>query len=157
MIENQTIDNRAPQAGAHPVRRVFAIISRVFQVLYIVVAWLFALSIVAQTYLAGMGLFAGATWLEVHGNIGWLLARFSILMLVFLLPARFPWKVVGLHALLIADVIFQVSLVSYFQAYKNPALTALHPANALLLFIIATVLAFSALKWTCTTFSKRST
>ncbi|GHO62146.1 hypothetical protein KSC_010380 [Ktedonobacter sp. SOSP1-52] len=111
---------------------------------------------VIQAYLAGMGIFANASWLKDHSGLGWELAQLSILMLILLFLSRFPRRIILLHLLLIVDVIFQVGLVSFLRPFKNAALTALHPANALLLFGIATFLAYSVLKWMRSTRQARS-
>ncbi|GHO55884.1 DUF6220 domain-containing protein [Ktedonobacter robiniae] len=152
MIEES---KRNPTDTVHPIKRVYGIVTRVFQVIYIIVTWLFALCVLIQAYFAGLGIFDNGGWLGVHSGLGWMLAMFSIFMLILLPLGRFPRKVVLLHLLLVVDVIFQVGLVSFLYAFHAPALTALHPVNALLLFIISALLGYSAFSWTRSTRQSR--
>lgn len=145
------IENREQRVIKPPVTHTYGAVTRIFQVIYVIVAWLFALGVLIQAYLAGMGIFANVSWLKDHSNLGWELGNFSILMLILLFLGRFPRQIILLHLLLIVDVVFQVGLVSFLRLFKVTALTALHPANALLLFGIATILAYRAHKWTRST------
>ncbi|GHO49290.1 DUF6220 domain-containing protein [Ktedonospora formicarum] len=148
MIEQSKLDTTQQ---ARPAKRPAGPITRTLRVLYIIAAWLFALGVLIQTYLAGMGIFVNASWLKEHSGLGWSLAELSILSLILLFPCRFPRKIILLHLLLILDIIFQVGLVSFFHGFNLPLLTALHPMNAVLLFVIATLLAYNTLIWTRST------
>lgn len=142
-------------ATKQPVKRTYGTITRVFQTMYIVITWLFALGVLVQAYLAGLGIFENAGWLKAHSGLGWSLGQFSILMLILLPLGRFPRKIVLLHLVLVLDVIIQVGLVSFFYAFHSSALTALHPVNALVLFIISTLLGARALGWVRSTRQRR--
>lgn len=129
------------------VNRTYHPIIRGFQFLYMIIAWLFALCVACQAYLAGLGIFSSTTWLAIHGVLGFFLGDATVLMLLLVFLARFPFRIVLLNILLILDVLLQIMLVTALRALKQTALTALHPANALILFLLSLLLAYSALRW----------
>lgn len=96
-------------------------------------AWLFAAGVVAQVFLAGLGLFAsGAHWAD-HRALGSAIGAFPIALLVLAVAGRLPVRVVGLAA-----AIFGLYALQFVFAHAgNGAVAALHPVNALALFWLA--------------------
>jgi hypothetical protein len=114
------------------------------RVVYVVLAWLFAVGVVAQAYFAGLSLFGYPAGLQLHSGVGWLMALDAILLLVLVFLGRFPRRVVVHTVVLFALMFLQVSLVTYLRAFQQPLLTAIHPANAVLLFGVSTMAAIRA-------------
>jgi cytochrome b len=83
-----------------------------------------------QFYLAGIGMFGAANF-ELHRVVGYFVALFIILLLIFSLIARMPTRILGLSALLIVLVVVQVLLPSLRGSL--PWIAALHPVNAMAL------------------------
>jgi len=107
-------------------------------------AWLFVAAIVIQVFLIGLGLFGDAAYRQTHIEFGytWMgLAAFALL--ISGLVARPGRRTVGLVIGLFVLYIVQTLLPSARQAY--PAIAALHPVNALLIFGLALYVARSAM------------
>lgn len=99
-------------------------------------AWLFVATIVVQVFLIGLGLFGDVAYRQTHIEFGytWVgLAAFALL--ISSLVARPGRRTVGLVVALFVLYIVQTALPSARQAY--PAIAALHPVNALLMFGLA--------------------
>ncbi|MBE3560748.1 MAG: hypothetical protein IMW89_16235 [Ktedonobacteraceae bacterium] len=124
-------------ARPHPVIRGL-------QFVYVFLAWLYALGLAVQVYLAGLGIFSSSTWLETHAALGHSLFFGTILVLILAAVARFPRAIILLNVLLFVLVFVQVSLVTWVYVFHLPPLTALHPVNALLLFFTAIITAYRA-------------
>ncbi len=120
---------------------------RGLQFIYVVVAWGFVLGIVAQVYFIGLCLFSSATWLEVHAAVGHSLLLGTLLILLLAALARFPRSIILLNGLLVVLTFVQVSLVTFLRALELPMLAALHPVNALALFLTAITVAYRAQRW----------
>ncbi len=109
---------------------------RVGQGLYITLAFLFALFVIAQVFTAGMAIFVGAeNWLKHTTLVHILGLNVPILMLITAIIGKMPrwafWYVLG-----IASLVFGM----YFSANfirVTPWVGALHPVLALILFIIS--------------------
>ncbi|HET7686456.1 MAG TPA: DUF6220 domain-containing protein [Candidatus Limnocylindria bacterium] len=98
-------------------------------------AWLFLACVVVQVFLAGLGVFAGAENFELHRGFGYLFGWLTLVLLVLALIGRLGGRWVGRSALLL--LLF--ALQSVFVALREPlpALAALHPVNALVIFYVA--------------------
>lgn len=114
---------------------------------------LFFLGVVVQFFLVGYGLFAmkhGATIdnaksLDAHRGLGWILSEFgSILMLILVLLAWPPRRLLGAWILLIVLAFFQGVLAS--SGYHHWGLGMFHPVNAIILLGLSGRLAHYA--WT---------
>lgn len=132
---------------AQQTRRSSSWIMRGLQYLYLIIAWLFVLGVACQAYLAGLGIFSNASWFEIHGTPGFMLGDLSLPMLLLVFLGRFPRKIVLPDIALLLDMLLQILLVTAFRGFKQPFLTALHPANALCLFLISLLLASTTLRW----------
>jgi hypothetical protein len=99
---------------------------------------IFALGVTAQALLAGAGLFVGGSWMRWHEGIGHLLTSpiplIPLIVLILSFTARLPAADKGLSALLLVLATLQ-PVVLYLRGVA-PALAALHPAIALLLFAL---------------------
>ena len=128
--------SRRPGAGIVWVRRV-----------YLGLAAIFWLGIVAQAFLAGAGLFAGGAWMTAHVALGHLLTSLPLLPLLLLalsivgrLPRADRWWCAALHILTVLQP------VPLYMRGSLPLLAAIHPVNALLLFALPTYLIARALR-----------
>jgi hypothetical protein len=107
-------------------------------------AWLFVAMIVIQVFLIGLGLFGDASYRAMHIEFGYTWVGLAALaLLVSGLLARPGRRTVGLVVAVFVLYIVQIFLPSARQSY--PAIAALHPVNALLLFGLALYLARSAM------------
>jgi hypothetical protein len=106
------------------------------------VAWLFVACILAQLFLAGLGVFRAAADFATHRDFGYAFGWLTLVLLVLALAARAPRVQVGLSAVLLV----QFALQSVFIALRrdSPELAALHPLNGAIMLAVALVLARSA-------------
>jgi hypothetical protein len=110
---------------------------------YAGLAWLFVAAVVIQVFLIGLGLFGDPAYRAAHIEFGYTgvgLAAFALLISAFV--ARPGRRAVGQAIGLFVLYIIQTLLPSARQAY--PAIAALHPVNALLMFGLAINIARSA-------------
>lgn len=104
-------------------------------------AWLFAAGLLVQGYLAGaaMGQLGGSGDFSTHLAVGYMLGIVALAVPLLALIGRFPRSQAGWSGLLLILYVVQTSL-PYLQA-DTPAIAALHPANAMVLLVLAVVLA----------------
>jgi hypothetical protein len=106
-------------------------------------AWLFVATIVVQVFLIGLGLFGDVAYRQTHIEFGYTwVGLAAVALLISGLVARPGRRTVGLVVALFVLYIVQTALPSARQAY--PAIAALHPVNALLMFGLAVNVARSA-------------
>ena len=122
-------------------------ISRWSQFLYIFVAWLFALCIVVQAFLAGLSIFAGPTWWVIHVEAGHWFNPIPLLLLLLAFPGRFPRSIVLLSGLLFLQYEVQVALIEVVGSLHWPVLAAFHPVNAVVMFWVTVTVARQAQRW----------
>lgn len=106
---------------------------------YIGVAWLFLACVVVQVFLAGLGVFAGAENFSLHRDFGYSFGWLTLVLLLLALGGRLGRRWIGLSTLML--LLF--ALQSVFVALRDvmPAIAALHPVNALVIFGVALQLA----------------
>jgi len=104
---------------------------------YVVAAWLFALGVVLQVFLAGMGVFAGARNWTTHVGFGYTLGWLFLGFIVFGVVARPSRSIVRWTLLLFVLYVIQTILPSLRG--DVPVLAALHPVNALAVFLVALI------------------
>ena len=104
---------------------------------------LFLVGVVVQTFYAGLGLFAGAENMQLHVDLGWILHLAPILVLIAAALGRVGRATMLWTAALVVTVFIQPLLPGLSESV--PALAALHPVNALLIFWISVVVARRAL------------
>jgi hypothetical protein len=69
------------------------------------------------------------------------------MLLLLTALARFPGSIIRLNGLLAVLTFVQVSLVTFVRALGLPMVDALHPVNALALFLTAVIVAYRAQRW----------
>ena len=111
------------------------------RVAYLVVAWLFIVSLLVQVFLAGLSLFVSGSYWDAHIGFGHSVPGLvALLLVVFALWGRFPRATILLTLLLFVLVIAQTEVFAAIRA-DVPLVAALHPVNALILFAIGVGLA----------------
>lgn len=112
---------------------------RAWRLVLVAVAWLFVGAVIAQVFFAGVGLF-GAGDMRLHVEFGWGVAYLPVLVLLLAWPARAGRGTVWLCvALFVMGTVVQPSLPGLRD--QVPAVAALHPPNALLVFWLGVLIA----------------
>ena len=109
---------------------------------HLVVALLLVAGLVAQIFLAGLGVFRSPESFLTHRDFGYMLELLPVLLLVLGLIAR-----LGRRMALIAAGIFGLFLLqSVFVGLREtaPEAAALHPVNGFLITLLAIILARDA-------------
>jgi hypothetical protein len=110
---------------------------------YAALAWLFVAVIVIQVFLIGLALFSDDSYRQTHIEFGYTgVGLAALALLISALIARPGRRQVGVAALLFVLYIVQTSLPEVRTTY--PAVAALHPVNALVLFGVGVYLARAA-------------
>ena len=108
---------------------------RIARPIHLVLAWLFVIGLLVQVFLAGMGVFSGASAFATHRDFGYLLTLVPVLLIVTALVGRFGrWHAIA-AAVMVGQFILQSILV--FQRDSVPAIAALHPVNGFVILLIA--------------------
>jgi hypothetical protein len=116
---------------------------RFFRYAFLVIAAFFLAAIVVQVFFAGLMLFGQSGGPALHQDTGYILGTAGALFLIVPALAR-----AGRTAIILGIVL---AVVTYFQPFltfardTSPAIAALHPVNALLIFTLALVLSRQAL------------
>jgi len=110
---------------------------------YAILAWVFLVGLLFQVFLAGLGMFADAQSLRLHGDFGWALHLAPLLIVVAAFAAR-AGRRHWLWALALAVVVFLVPVFVLLRS-SMPAVAALHPVAAMLAFGIAAMVARNSL------------
>jgi hypothetical protein len=92
---------------------------------------IYLLAVVVQFFLAGLGAFSG-DW-DVHAGVGFVVSVSSLLLLVVAAIARLPRRMFLVTLLLVGLNALQIVL----PHLETDELAALHPVNALVIFIVA--------------------
>lgn len=134
-----------PVSGVMLSRTIFGI-----RLVFVFLAWLFVAGILFQAYLAGLGLLGGGSTLftrqrmwDTHIGLGHTIGVLPLLMLLLVFLSRFPRAIKALTGLLFGVYIIQTTVFAMVRQ-DAPALAALHPALALLLFTLALTVAWRA-------------
>jgi hypothetical protein len=113
-------------------------VTRVGRWVHMVAVWLFAAGVIVQAFLAGQALsqLGGSGNFESHIEFGYaVMGLLALAVLVSALIGRVPRMQVGLSILLFILYIVQTGLPS--ARTSSPLIAALHPANAMLLLLLA--------------------
>jgi len=98
-------------------------------------AWMILAAVIAQFFLAGLGIF-GAAGFDAHMMTGNLIGVASLILVILALVGRLGGATIGRSALLLVLTIVQSLLP------RGPSLiAALHPVNALAILFVALLLA----------------
>jgi hypothetical protein len=122
-----------------------SVVVRASRYLYVVLAWLVVIGLVAQVYLIGLGTLGGEpSAVGTHAGLGWLVHLLPIAVLPFAFLARAGsthWQ----WALASAVVVFLIPIFAVMRQ-GTPILGALHPVAAVLGFTLAVVVALNSLR-----------
>ena len=113
------------------------------RIAFAVLAWLFLAGVVFQVFLAGVGLFELGDW-TLHAGVGWGLGSAPLLLLLFVLVARFERRTILLTAGLTLAAVIQPELAA--ARHTAPIVAAFHPLNALVVFWLAWLVAQRSLE-----------
>lgn len=105
---------------------------------FAVVAWLFVATVTLQVFFAGLGLF-GTGGMELHMGFGYLIPLLALAVPIAALAARAGARTSWLSGGLVLLTFVQTTL-PYFRDFQ-PAIAALHPVNALLIFWVGLMIA----------------
>jgi Family of unknown function (DUF6220) len=105
---------------------------------YAAVAWLFVVGVLTQAFLAGAGLFRWTTMLR-HMQVGYAVIFIPVLMLLLALPARVDRRTALFNLGLFVLAFLQPILA--WSREDAPVIAALHPVNALVMFMVGIVVA----------------
>lgn len=124
-----------PSKGA--ARRRLSVPVRLAQIFYAVLVSIFVVSVLIQVFFAGMGAF-GADW-SYHIGFVHLLEPLPLLMVPVAFLGRMPWALRLLPLALLVLIGAQYAL-----AHAAVPAAALHPANALLIFLVGLFMTWRA-------------
>jgi hypothetical protein len=96
----------------------------------------FAFGVAIQVFLAGAGIFVEPAWLGAHSAFAVLLLLVAVVLLILSYVARCARPIIGLNALLVVLIMVQSFLIHGGQSLGLPLLQALHPVNALAIFML---------------------
>lgn len=105
--------------------------------------WIFLAALVVQIFVAGLGLFADATQMQLHRDIGWTLHLPVVLIGVAALVARVGRPTIWWVLVLFVSGAIQPLLPGF--RLDVPILAALHPLNAVVLTVVTLKLALDTL------------
>ena len=117
-------------AATQTINKPISGLNRTMRILYSVFAWLFALCLLIQVFLAGLSIFVSASLISLHVSFVHLFEFVPLLLLIFSLLARFPRVIPWLSLLLIVQIASQYALIQI----PVPYLAAFHPVNAVIMF-----------------------
>ena len=115
--------------------------NQVFRLLHAGVAWLLVGSIVVQVWLAGLAIpqLGGNGSFATHRDVGYLIGLITLVLFVTALPTG-----LGRRRILQSLGIFGLYIVQSSLPYMDPGLSAvaaLHPVNAVVMFVVSLVYA----------------
>jgi Family of unknown function (DUF6220) len=112
---------------------------RIAGAIHLAAAWLLVIGLLVQIFLAGLGIFDDPGAFATHRDFGHLLEILPVVVLVTALVAGYGrWRALAGLGLL-ALLFLQTLLV--LQASSAPVIAALHPVNAFVLLLGATLVA----------------
>jgi hypothetical protein len=107
---------------------------RAMRVLYVILAWLFALCILIQVFLAGLSIFESPGLISLHIAFAHTFEFIPILLLITALLGRFPRSIPLFSLLLILQFALQYAFVQLSGQFSEPFVAAFHPVNAVVMF-----------------------
>ncbi len=105
--------------------------------LYVVLAWLFALCILIQVFLAGLSIFTSPTFWMTHVNFAHFFEYIPFFLLILALLGRLPRAITLLSLLLIVQFALQYAFIQSAGSLGIAAIAAFHPVNAVVMFWVA--------------------
>jgi Family of unknown function (DUF6220) len=116
---------------------------QIARIIHFGLAWLLAAGLIVQVFLAGLGVFAGASNFELHRNFGFALQALPFFMAIAAWVGR-----LGRRELVLAVVLFLLFFLQSFLLLTRetiPAIAALHPVNGFAMAGLAFVVARAAM------------
>jgi hypothetical protein len=107
--------------------------------IHLVASWLFVAGLVAQVFLAGLGVFSSAASFVTHRDVGYGLSVLPIVLVVAGLLGGLGRRLALLAALEFGLFILQLVFVA--MRSSAPAVAAIHPVNGFLILLLAIVIA----------------
>jgi hypothetical protein len=104
--------------------------TRVMRVLYVVFAWLLALCLLIQVFLAGLAIFGTRSLITLHTTFVHYFEFLPILLIILALLGRTRHALVWFSLLLQV----QIELQYFFAHFPVSVVAALHPVNAVIMF-----------------------
>jgi len=108
------------------------------RLVFFVVAVILAVGLVAQVFLAGLGVFAGSSNFTTHRDTGYVLGLLPIILIIAGLIGRVGRRLVVLSAVVWLLFVLQSVLVGVRSDY--PGIAALHPVNGFLILLLTLVI-----------------
>jgi hypothetical protein len=115
---------------------------RIVRPIHIFIAWLLVVGLLAQVFLAGMGVFDSFTMFATHRDFGYTLTLLPVVLIVTSLVGGFGRMEAIAAAIMFGQFILQSILI--LQRDSVPAIAALHPVNGFLILLVAVWLARDA-------------
>lgn len=119
-------------------------LARYGRIAFISAIGLFLAAIALQVFLAGMSIFAGASWWRIHMLTGSIILTLPILLAGLAVLGRLPRAHLLVSVLLLGQVILQVAFIEIGAKTGARWFAALHPVNALAMFMVGLLLFQSA-------------
>lgn len=110
------------------------------RIAFVSVTGLLLAAIALQVFLAGMSIFADATWWQIHMLTGALIEILPLLLIALAFLGRLPRAYPLVSVLLLGQVFLQYAFIEIGANAGAPWLAALHPVNALALFLVGLLL-----------------
>lgn len=112
------------------------------RVVHHVIAWLLVAGLVVQVFLAGLGVFAGASNFATHRDTGYMLEILPFLLAIAAAVGRLGWRQIVLAAVIFGLFLVQSILILFRDSI--PAIAALHPVNGFVIVYLAVAVARGA-------------
>lgn len=111
--------------------------TRVMRILYVIVAWILAICILIQVFLAGLSIFVSPALISLHITFVHFFEGLPLLLLIFALCGRFSRSIPLLSLVLIVQIALQYAFIRLSGQLGTPIIAAFHPVNAVVMFWIA--------------------
>ena len=113
------------------------------RILYLIVAWLFPGAILVQVFLVGLSMFTTQPYWDAHIGFGHSIVLLPALQVLLAYLGKIPPPAKGLTWLSLGLTLIQTEVFAMIRT-AVPALAALHPVLALVLFALALIIALRA-------------
>lgn len=117
-------------------------VGRPIRIAFAIAAWLFFACVIAQVFLAGLGVFRSSADFEAHASFAFIFGWLTLVMLVLALVGRLGRRAIGSAAVLL--LLFSLQSVLVALRATVPELAALHPVNGSLILLVAFITAMDA-------------
>jgi len=107
----------------------------VSRTIHLTAAWLLVVGLGWQVFLAGLGVFAGASNFATHRDTGYLLQVLPFVMLITAALGRLGRRQISTAAVI--SVLFFVQSILLLFRDGSPAVAALHPVNGFVIVYLA--------------------